>query len=47
MHIDLIALPKDEYIHKEAREHVAVMVKLHQHVCATIEKINEALKKRL
>lgn len=36
--IGLIALPKDEFIHKKARKHDAAMIKLHKQVRATIER---------
>ena len=44
--IDLIELPKNEYIHDDAKKHAANMIKLHKLVRERIEKVNEAYKKR-
>ena len=44
--IDLIELPKNEYIHGDAKKHAENMMKLHKLVCDRIEKVNEIYKKK-
>lgn len=44
--IDLIALPKDSYVHRDAREQAESMVKLHKQIRTNIEKANESYKKK-
>ena len=43
--IDLIKLPKNKYLHDDAKKHAENMVKLHKLVRERIEKINEMYKK--
>lgn len=45
--IDLIALPKDSYVHEDAKKQAEIMMKLHYQVRANIKKVNEASKKRV
>ena len=44
--IDLIALPKDSYVHGDVRNQAETMVKIHKEVRGNIEKANEAYKKK-
>ena len=44
--IDLIALPKDKFVHGDAKEQAEFMIKVHQEVRKNIEKANEAYKKQ-
>ncbi|XP_074318094.1 uncharacterized protein LOC141654880 [Silene latifolia] len=44
--LDLIPLPKDELIHKDAESKLKSMIKLHDQVRARIEKINEIYKRK-
>ncbi|KAK9740541.1 hypothetical protein RND81_03G043200 [Saponaria officinalis] len=42
MPLDLIPLPQDEYVHKDAQSKLKSMLKLHEQVRAKIQSVNEA-----
>ena len=44
--IDLISLPKDSYVHGDARQQAEAMVKVHKEVRTNIEKANEMYKRK-
>nr|KAJ0226813.1 hypothetical protein LSAT_V11C100043320 [Lactuca sativa] len=46
MPLDLIPLPKDELVHKDANDKLKAMMKLHQQVREKIEAVNELYKQK-
>lgn len=46
MPLDLIPLPKDELVHKDANDKLKAMMKLHQQVREKIESVNEVYKQK-
>jgi hypothetical protein len=44
--LDLIPLPKDELVHKDAESKLKAMIKLHEQVRARIESVNETYKRK-
>ena len=44
--LDLIPLPKEELVHKDAESKLKSMVRLHEQVRARIEAVNEAYKRK-
>lgn len=43
--IDMIALPKDKYVHGDAKQQDDLMTSIHKEICQQIEKANEVSKK--
>ena len=44
MPLDLIPLPNDELVHKDANDKLKAIIKLHQQVCVKIETVNDMYK---